>query len=257
MVLFEYNIYTLVKILLTVEGKDRLSRLCLKLRDDEPLRQFAPKVGVSYSAWGAWERESGNLGLESTQKLAAYVGTTAEQLQIYLNGGISLEEYLRLPLTVSQVSLSKSTDETVTTVDQVLMWMNSLELSDLVRIVSKAGRLMEEKIFQESKQPERTMDMAETVTIGVLVQKELTRRNCNVQQLASAAAISTTRLQAILAGEEANEEELIALGSVLHKPDGTLWKTIELIAIKNQTFGDNYTEEQLDESVAQGCEGDS
>jgi transcriptional regulator with XRE-family HTH domain len=242
--------------LLTVEGKDRLSRLCLKLRDDEPLRQFTPKVGVSYSAWGAWERESGNLGLDSAQKLAAYVGTTVEQLQIYLNGGISLEEYLRLPLTVSQVSLSNSTDETVTTVDQVLMWMNSLELADLVRIVSKAGRLMEEKIFQESKQPNQTMD-AETVTIGVLVHNELTRRNCNVQQLASAAAISTTGLQAILAGEEANEEELIALGSVLHKPDGTLWKTIELIAIKHQTFGDNYTEEQLDESVAQGCEGDN
>ncbi len=237
--------------MLTVEGKQRLSRLCLRLRNGEPLRQFAPKVGVSYSAWGAWERETGNLGIETAEKLAAYVGTTVEQLQIYLNGGISLEEYLRSPLTVSEASQSKSTDETVTTLAQVLIWMNSLELPDLVRIASKAGRLMEERIFKDSnKQLEQTtdtidtMNTAETVTIASLVQNELARRNCNEQQLASAAAISTTRLQAIMAGEEADDEELIALGSVLHKPDGTLWKTIELIAIKTQTFGNGYTNEQ-------------
>jgi transcriptional regulator with XRE-family HTH domain len=218
--------------------------LCLRLRDDEPLRQFAPRVGVSYSAWGAWERGTGNLGIESAEKLATYVGTTVEQLQIYLNGGISLEEYLRSPLTVSEVSQSKSTDETVTTLDQVLIWMNSLELPDLVRIASKAGRLMEEKIFKESKQPKQTMDTTETLTIAALVQSELTRRNCNERQLASAAAISITRLQAIMAGEQPNDEELIALGSVLHKPDGTLWKTIELIAIKTQIFGNGYTHEQ-------------
>ncbi len=246
--------------MLTVEGKQRLSRLCLRLRDGEPLRQFAPKVGVSYSAWGAWERETGNLGIESAEKLAAYIGTTVEQLQIYLNGAVSLEEYLRSPLTVSQVSQSKSLDEAVTTLDQVLIWMNSLELPDLVRIASKVGRLMEERIFKDSKQLKQTMDTAETVTIAALIQCELTRRNCNAQQLASAAAISTTRLQAIMAGEQPTDEELIALGSVLHKPDGTLWKTIELIALKTQTFGNGYTNDQeitLDESVAQGCERDS
>jgi DNA-binding XRE family transcriptional regulator len=224
--------------------------LCLRLRDDEPLRQFAPKVGVSYSAWGAWERETGNLGIESAEKLAAYIGTTVEQLQIYLNGGISLGEFLRSPLTVSEVSQSKFTDEPLTTLNQVLIWMNSLELPDLVRIASKAGRLMEEKIFKDSKELRQTidrmdtMDTTETVTIAALVQNELARRNCNEQQLASAAAISTTRLQAIMATEQPNDEELIALGSVLHKPDGTLWKTIELIAIKTQTFGNGYTHEQ-------------
>ncbi len=236
--------------MLTVEGKQRLSSLCLRLRDDEPLRQFAPKVGVSYSAWGAWERETGNLGIESAEKLAAYIGTTVEQLQIYLNGGISLGEFLRSPLTVSEVSQSKFTDETLTRLNQVLIWMNSLELPDLVRIASKAGRLMEEKIFKDSKELRQTidrmdtMDTTKTVTIAALVQNELARRNCNEQQLASAAAISTTRLQAIMAGEQPNDEELIALGSVLHKPDGTLWKTIELIAIKTQTFGNGYTHEQ-------------
>jgi DNA-binding XRE family transcriptional regulator len=236
--------------LLTVEGKQRLSRLCLRLRNGEPLRQFAPKVGVSYSAWGAWERETGNLGIETAEKLAAYVGTTVEQLQIYLNGAISLEEFLRSPLTVSEVSQSKSTDESITTLAQVLIWMNSLELPDLVRIASKAGRLMEERIFKESKQLKPTMNTmdamntTEAVTIAALVQNELARRYCNEQQLASAAAISATRLQAIMAGEQPNDEELIALGSVLHKSDGTLWKTIELIAIKTQTFGNGYTNEQ-------------
>ncbi len=236
--------------MLTVEGKQRLSRLCLRLRNGEPLRQFAPKVGVSYSAWGAWERETGNLGIETAEKLATYIGTTVEQLQIYLNGAISLEEFLRSPLTVSEVSQSKSTDETITTLAQVLIWMNSLELPDLVRIASKAGRLMEERIFKESKQPKPTMNTmdamntTETVTIAALVQNELARRNCNEQQLASAAAISATRLQAIMAGEQPNDEELIALGSVLHKLDGTLWKTLELIAIKTQTFGNGYTHEQ-------------
>ncbi len=236
--------------MLTVEGKQRLSRLCLRLRNGEPLRQFAPKIGVSYSAWGAWERETGNLGIETAEKLAAYVGTTVEQLQIYLNGAISLQEFLRSPLTVSEVSQSKSTDETITTLAQVLIWMNSLELPDLVRIASKAGRLMEERIFKDSKQLEQTtntidaMNMTETVTIAALVQNELARRNCNEQQLASVAAISTIRLQAIMAGEEPDDEELIALGSVLHRPDGTVWKTLELIAIRTQTFGNGYTHEQ-------------
>jgi len=236
--------------LLTVEGKQRLSRLCLRLRNGEPLRQFAPKIGVSYSAWGAWERETGNLGIETAKKLAAYVGTTVEQLQIYLNGAISLQEFLRSPLTVSEVSQSKSTDETITTLAQVLIWMNSLELPDLVRIASKAGRLMEERIFKDSKQLEQTtntidaMNMTEAVTIAGLVQNELARRNCNEQQLASVAAISTIRLQAIMAGEEPDDEELIALGSVLHRPDGTVWKTLELIAIRTQTFGNGYTHEQ-------------
>lgn len=230
--------------MLTVEGKQRLSRLCLRLRDGEPLRQFAPKVGISYSAWGAWERETGNLGIESAEKLAAYVGTTVEQLQIYLNGGITLEEYLRSPLTVSEVSQSKYTDETVTTLAQVLIWMNSLDLPDLVRIASKAGRLMEERIFKDFKQRKQNMDTTETVTIAALVQSELTRRNCNVQQLASAAAISTTRLRAIIAGEEPDDEELIALGSILHKLDGTLWTTLDLIAIKTQIFGNGDTNEQ-------------
>jgi transcriptional regulator with XRE-family HTH domain len=224
--------------------------LCLRLRNGEPLRQFAPKIGVSYSAWGAWERETGNLGIETAEKLAAYVGTTVEQLQIYLNGAISLQEFLRSPLTVSEVSQSKSTDETITTLAQVLIWMNSLELPDLVRIASKAGRLMEERIFKDSKQLEQTtntidaMNMTETVTIAALVQNELARRNCNEQQLASVAAISTIRLQAIMAGEEPDDEELIALGSVLHRPDGTVWKTLELIAIRTQTFGNGYTHEQ-------------
>ncbi len=233
-----------------MEGKQRLSRLCLRLRNGEPLRQFAPKIGVSYSAWGAWERETGNLGIETAEKLAAYVGTTVEQLQIYLNGAISLQEFLRSPLTVSEVSQSKSTDETITTLAQVLIWMNSLELPDLVRIASKAGRLMEERIFKDSKQLEQTtntidaMNMTETVTIAALVQNELARRNCNEQQLASVAAISTIRLQAIMAGEEPDDEELIALGSVLHRPDGTVWKTLDLIAIRTQTFGNGYTHEQ-------------
>jgi len=236
--------------LLTVEGKQRLSRLCLRLRNGEPLRQFAPKVGVSYSAWGAWERETGNLGIETAEKLAAYIGTTVEQLQIYLNGAISLQEFLRSPLTVSEVNQSKSTNETVTTLAQVLIWMNSLDLPDLVRIASKAGRLMEERVFKDSKQLEQTtdtidtMNTTETVTIAALIQNELARRNCNEQQLASVAAISTTRLQVIMAGEKPDDEELIALGSVLHKPDGTLWKTLELIAIKAQTFKNGYTNEQ-------------
>ncbi|MBD0344139.1 MAG: helix-turn-helix transcriptional regulator [Coleofasciculus sp. Co-bin14] len=214
------------------------------------MRQFAPKVGVSYSAWGAWERETGNLGIETAEKLAAYIGTTVEQLQIYLNGAISLQEFLRSPLTLSEVNQSKSTDETVTTLAQVLIWMNSLDLPDLVRIASKAARLMEERVFKDFKQFEQTtdtidtMNTTETVTIAALVQNELARRNCNEQQLASAAAISTTRLQAIMTGEEPDNEELIALGSVLHKPDGTLWKTLELIAIKAQTFGNGYTNEQ-------------
>jgi hypothetical protein len=157
---------------------------------------------------------------------------------------------LRSPLTVSEVSQSKSTDESITTLAQVLIWMNSLELPDLVRIASKAGRLMEERIFKESKQLKPTMNTmdamntTEAVTIAALVQNELARRYCNEQQLASAAAISATRLQAIMAGEQPNDEELIALGSVLHKSDGTLWKTIELIAIKTQTFGNGYTNEQ-------------
>ncbi|MBE9124745.1 MULTISPECIES: helix-turn-helix domain-containing protein [unclassified Coleofasciculus] len=129
---------------LTPQAQERLSMLCRKLRGSKPLRKFTPQVGVSPSAWNGWENKKGNLGMDNAEKLASFCGTGVDQLLLYLNGQYSLEEYLRLSLPPEIAQPSSKSAELNTTVEQVLQWMNGLELPDLLRIVAKGAKLAEQ-----------------------------------------------------------------------------------------------------------------
>lgn len=126
--------------MLNSESKQRLSQLCLRLRGNTPLRKFTPRVGVSAAAWNAWENESGNWGIGNARKLANFIGISVDQLEQYLKGECSLEQELGVPvLNTSEVEMSDQND----VVDQVINWMNSLNLPDLMKLISAGVRLAE------------------------------------------------------------------------------------------------------------------
>lgn len=158
-----------VRNLLTEEAKERLSELCLRLRGDQPLRKFTPRTGISPSSWGAWETKTGYLGIQSSQKLAAFVGTSPEELQVYLNGGMTLDTYLRIPLIPKTVNKDKESlsKEFATSVEQVISWMHSLNLKDLAQIVEAGSKLMREAT-QRLNQSDKPKDK---------VEKHLTAKN--------------------------------------------------------------------------------
>ncbi|MBO3460034.1 helix-turn-helix domain-containing protein [Aetokthonos hydrillicola Thurmond2011] len=134
--------------MLSSQCRKRLSQLCLRCRGKTPLRKFAPRVGVSSSAWNAWENESGNWGIDNARKLATFLGTSVDKLQQYINGEYSLDDYLRLPhLNTGELEMPDSDD----TVDQVIVWMGSLSLRDLLRLISAGVRLAEITVDPNSK----------------------------------------------------------------------------------------------------------
>lgn len=84
----------------------------------------------------------------NAKKLAIFIGTSVDKLQQYLNGEYSLEDYLRLPLLdTGESELSELTDP----VDQVITWMGSLSLRDLLRLISAGVRLAQTTIYPNSE----------------------------------------------------------------------------------------------------------
>ncbi|MEC4815756.1 MAG: helix-turn-helix transcriptional regulator [Scytonema sp. PMC 1069.18] len=134
--------------MLSFKCRKRLAQLCLQCRGKTPLRKFAPRVGVSASAWNAWEHESGNWGIDNARKLATFLGTSIDKLQQYLDGEYSIEDYLRLPLlNTGELEMPDSDD----TVDQVIVWMGSLSLRDLLKLISAGVRLAEITVDSNSQ----------------------------------------------------------------------------------------------------------
>lgn len=84
----------------------------------------------------------------NARKLGTFIGTSVDQLQEYLNGEYSLEDYLRLPiLDTGESELLELTDP----VDKVITWMGSLSLRDLLRLISAGVRLAETTIGPNSE----------------------------------------------------------------------------------------------------------
>jgi transcriptional regulator with XRE-family HTH domain len=77
---------------------ERLATLVLELRGDLSQRQFAKKLGVSFSAVQSWEARMSWPGTENLRKLAKLKGWSFEDLQTYLEG-----EVPRRSLTVQQL----------------------------------------------------------------------------------------------------------------------------------------------------------
>lgn len=203
--------------MLSSEGRKRLSQLCLRLRGNTPLRKFTPRVGVSAAAWNAWENESGNWGMGNARKLAAFIGTSVDKLQQYLNGEYSLEDYLRLPLLdTGESEVSELTDP----VDQVITWMGSLSLRDLFRLISAGVRLAEITIDPNSEavsEKQNQLQQSET-------SRAVTGRETEFQMKDAELALKCWR--DISQGKLPSNPELIKLAAALDVDTSLLKKTI-------------------------------
>lgn len=96
---------------------ERLAKLVLEWRADLSQRQFAKKLGVSFSAVQSWEAQMSWPGTENLRKLAKLKGWGFEELQTYLEGKVPLR------------SLS---------VQQLLAEVRSLPFEDAVRVAKVA-----------------------------------------------------------------------------------------------------------------------
>jgi len=66
--------------------QDRLSGLLKELRGEVSQRQYAKRLGVSYSALRSWEDLESVPGLQKLEVIASFKGWTLEQLLDYLRG---------------------------------------------------------------------------------------------------------------------------------------------------------------------------
>lgn len=95
-----------------VSRQDRLAELVTKLheRNGGSLRGFARDLGVSHTAVGFWKKGQGKLDEASLSAIANMAGSTRDQLALYLEGKITLIEYLEgksqvIPLPLVEQSL--------------------------------------------------------------------------------------------------------------------------------------------------------
>lgn len=90
----------------------RLSELVTRLheRSGLSLRAFARELGVTHTTVGSWKKGQGNLDEASLGAIAATSGSTRDQLDLYLEGRLSLDDYLEgksshIPLPLVEQSL--------------------------------------------------------------------------------------------------------------------------------------------------------
>ncbi|MGB6300164.1 MAG: hypothetical protein WBF90_28895 [Rivularia sp. (in: cyanobacteria)] len=129
------------------ERKLRLSILCKRLRGEESLRAFTKKRsqelgGISYAAWGVWERAQGDLSSASLARLVNFLGCSYQSFYAYLDGFITLEELIQ-PTSTSDVESSKQLDFSP---DAATVWIKSLAPEEQLFILSQGFQAFQEQL---------------------------------------------------------------------------------------------------------------
>ncbi len=139
------------------ERKLRLSILCKRLRGEESLRAFTQKRsqelgGISYAAWGVWERAQGDLSSASLARLVNFLGCSYQSFYRYLDGLITLEELLQ-PTSTSAVDSNEQLDYSP---DAAAVWIKSLAPEEQLFILSQGFQAFKEQfnnlVEQEAKE---------------------------------------------------------------------------------------------------------
>lgn len=126
--------------------KQRLSTLCKRLRDKESLRSFTINRkkelgGISYAAWGAWERGQADLSDNSLARLVNFLDCSYELFYGYLDGFISLEKLLEPCLDEAKLSKEQEFSPEVAST-----WVKSLAPQDKLFIVTQGLQGFQEEI---------------------------------------------------------------------------------------------------------------
>ncbi|MFB2772496.1 helix-turn-helix domain-containing protein [Pelatocladus sp. BLCC-F211] len=201
--------------MLTIDAKERLSKLCIKLRGNQRIRQISEKAGISHSAWSDWENGKGNLGEISAKRLADYICTTVSDLQIYLNAGYSLEEYLQ----ISQIKqYGYVPTGLIASVEEVLLWMEGLSLYDLAQITAKGGDLIQELVNgSRNLDRKKNRNNDEKKVTNKIIAQLVRRYRATVLEAFLDAEVpgAEQRVEAIILGEQPKPPEVALLTQVL------------------------------------------
>ena len=149
------------------ERKLRLSILCKRLRGEESLRAFTKKrskelAGISYAAWGVWERCQGDLSSASLARLVNFLGCSYQSFYGYLDGFITLEELLQ-PTSTNDVESNEQLDFSP---DAAAVWIKSLAPEEQLFILSQGFQAFKEQLnnLVEQKAKELVEQEAQQLT---------------------------------------------------------------------------------------------
>ncbi len=127
------------------ERKQRLSILCKRLRGKESLRSFTAKRkkelgGISYAAWGVWERAQGDLSDNSLARLVNFLDCSYEYFYGYLDGFVTLEELLK-----PSPNGSKPSKEQDFSPEVAAAWVKSLAPQDKLFVATQGLQAFQEE----------------------------------------------------------------------------------------------------------------
>ncbi len=202
-----------VLTLITPTARNQLSNLCIHLRGAQTIRKMTELTGIAHSAWSSWENGKGSLGKSNAKRLADYVGTTEEELQLYLNGGCSLQEYLQIP---EAQSVSQSMQPALS-VKAVLLWMEDLSLSDLAQIMEKGGQLIHKLVAGSGKSGSRKKQAQQEIVNNQSIAELVREHRAVVLEAFLDVNMSQPekRIEAILRGETPNPSEIALFTQIL------------------------------------------
>lgn len=126
--------------------KQRLSTLCKRLRGEESLRSFTIKRkkelgGISYAAWGVWERGQGDLSDNSLARLVNFLDCSYEDFYRYLDGLITLEELLQP--SSDDLKLNREQDFSP---EVASAWVKSLAPQDKLFVATQGLQAFQEEL---------------------------------------------------------------------------------------------------------------
>ncbi|MDY6901227.1 MAG: hypothetical protein SWZ49_24570 [Cyanobacteriota bacterium] len=108
--------------------------------------------GISYAAWGVWERAQGDLSSASLARLVNFLGCSYQSFYRYLDGLITLEELLQ-PTSTSAVDSNEQLDYSP---DAAAVWIKSLAPEEQLFILSQGFHAFKEQfnnlVEQEAKE---------------------------------------------------------------------------------------------------------
>jgi len=173
------------------ERKQRLSILCKRLRGKESLRSFTTKRrkelgGISYAAWGVWERAQGDLSDNSLARLVNFLDCSYESFYGYLDGFTTLEELLQPSSNNLKLKEEQNFSPEITSA-----WVKSLAPQDKLFVATHTLQAFQEELDKLVKIKVKE----ETKLLLDLLSSSRYPENCEIEETATRLDMSVEDLR--------------------------------------------------------------
>lgn len=210
-----------------------LTAVLIKRTKRQSQQALADKLGIDRSRVARWANGSSSTELPALEIMARSMGCTTPDLESYVNGKISLSEFLEIlyPTPALSKSIFASEIQPQSNLAGILYSLPFLPISDLAKIIERIAPMI--KNYNQNTEKSQSLHL----TCAVLIANELERRGWRLSdeglaKLADLAFLDVSRLRRIWYGLAPTEEDLIALSRVLRHPDSeSTWTVKELISL--------------------------